>query len=68
MGTYCDKECEEMGGICDFCIFYKDENEGTEKGFAGEGICTKKGLEVVAHDGCDDDFYCSIAYEKSESK
>ncbi|MEK4122021.1 hypothetical protein [Lysinibacillus sp. FSL K6-0102] len=58
MAKYCDKECEELGGICDFCIHYQDENEGTDKGFAGEGKCLMKNEVVVAHDGCDDDFYC----------
>lgn len=58
MATYCGDECKELGGICDFCIHYKDEYEGTDKGFSGEGICKVKNIEVMAHDGCDDDFYC----------
>ena len=64
MAVYCDKECEEMGGLCDYCIFYRDEYAGTNKGFAGEGICTKKNIEVMAHDGCDDDFHCCLADER----
>lgn len=61
MAVYCDKECEEIGGLCDSCIFYRDEYAGTNKGFAGEGVCTKKNIEVMAHDGCDDDFHCCLA-------
>ncbi|MFY0516280.1 hypothetical protein ACOMCU_00420 [Lysinibacillus sp. UGB7] len=58
MAKYCGKECEEMGGVCDFCNHYTDDYKGTDKGFAGEGLCTKKNIKVVAHDGCDDDFHC----------
>lgn len=58
MAIYCDEGCVESGGICDFCIYYKDDNEGTDKKFTGGGVCLKKNIEVCAHDGCDDDFHC----------
>lgn len=66
MAAYCDKECEEIGGICDFCIHYRDENEGTDKGFAGEGMCLKKNEVVEAHFGCEDDFHCSLVGNQKE--
>lgn len=37
---------------------YKDEYEGTDKGFAGEGMCLAKNIKVDACDSCDDDFHC----------
>jgi hypothetical protein len=63
MAVYCDEECKEVGGLCDFCIYYKDEYEGADK-FAGEGVCLKKNIKVMAHDGCDDDFHCFIVENK----
>lgn len=66
IAIYCNNECREVGSICDFCKYYKDEYEGTDKGFAGEGICKVKNIEVLAHDGCDDDFHCFKADEEGE--
>jgi hypothetical protein len=65
MVVYCDEECKEVGGLCDFCVYYKDEYEGTDK-FSGEGKCTKKNIEVMAHDGCDDDFHCTLAVQTED--
>lgn len=64
MAIYCNDECKDMGGICDFCIYYQDANEDTNKGFAGEGVCTKKSIEVDACDGCDDDFHCTLVEDE----
>lgn len=58
MAKYCNAECEEVGSICDFCKHYLDDNENTEKSFAGEGLCLAKNIRVDALDSCDDDFYC----------
>jgi hypothetical protein len=58
MAVFCSKECEEVGAICDFCIHYKDDNEGTDKGFAGEGHCEVSKERVSACDYCDEHFHC----------
>lgn len=60
MAKYCDKECEEMGSLCDYCIYYKDDLEGVEGKFAGEGLCIKKDIRVDAYDSCADDFHCTL--------
>jgi hypothetical protein len=58
MAIYCNVECQEAGAICDFCIHYKDDNEGSDKGFAGEGFCEAKKIRVDACHMCEDDFHC----------
>lgn len=42
--------------ICDFCIHYRDKNEGTNKGFYGIGICDIDGSVIQAYYSCDDNF------------
>ena len=63
MAKYCDSGCKETGGVCDFCIYYEDEYAGTD-GFSGQGVCVKKNEKVVAYDGCDDEFHCSLIKEE----
>jgi len=62
VAIFCSDACREIGPICDFCIHYRDDYEGKD-GFAGEGICEAKGIRVMAHESCDDDFHCFIAKE-----
>lgn len=58
MPKFCNKECEIMGSVCDFCIHYLDDAHGKENGFAGEGLCMAKKRHVDATDSCEDDFEC----------
>ncbi|WP_133014983.1 hypothetical protein [Clostridium cuniculi] len=53
MAKFCSVECEEVGAICDFCIYYQDEyRDILQNGsFAGEGICGVTTEEVSACDG-----------------
>jgi len=64
MAIYCDKECEEMGSLCDFCVYYLYDKHSDKNVFAGEGLCQKKNIRVDAIESCDDDFHCSLVKEK----
>ena len=64
MAIYCDKECEEMGSLCDFCVYYLDDKHSDKNVFAGEGLCQKKNIRVDAIESCDDDFHCILVKEK----
>ena len=60
MAKYCNDECKLVGGVCDFCIYYEDDEViyGLDSFFQGYGKCKIKNISVQASDGCDDDFYC----------
>ena len=69
MVKFCDKECEERGSICDFCIYYLDEyrdilklkDEHGRLEFAGDGICKIDKHEVDACSGYNcDNFHCFV--------
>lgn len=65
MAKYCSKECD---AICDFCINYIDNNErfAGYEGFAGQGYCAAKEINVDALDYCEDDFVCFRTKEESK--
>lgn len=63
MAKYCNIGCEEIGSLCDFCIYYKDDSFDLKSDFEGEGLCTKKNIRVDSSDSCEDDFYCSLLKE-----
>lgn len=66
MAKFCDEECKDTGGICDFCENYVDKYVIMGNGkFAGEGFCKAKNEEVFAHDGCNDDFHCVLVTEEN---
>ncbi|PIH59087.1 hypothetical protein CS562_14190 [Paenibacillus sp. LK1] len=56
MAVYCDSECEMVGALCDFCIYYKDDY--TNGKFQGDGLCEKKNIRTEAIFSCNDDFHC----------
>lgn len=75
MARFCSKECEQEGGLCDFCTHYKDEYRDIKKlkdkngnlKFAGEGICDITKENVMADDGykCNN-FECFMIDNKEE--
>lgn len=62
MAKYCDDDCMP---ICDFCVHYRDDNEGKD-GFAGEGYCEAKNEQTDACDFCEDDFHCFRLTEEAK--
>ena len=59
MAKFCNKECEDRGSICDFCLYYKDEyrdilklkNKNGNILFAGNGMCEITKEDTLAIDG-----------------
>lgn len=62
MNRYCNKECEEVGAVCDFCIHFLLYKNKDGINIDGSGWCGLKRKEVDIGDGCKDNFYCEIQW------
>ena len=51
MAKFCNKECKEVGPICDFCRFY-NFNADKYGVYLNKGYCTKLEKRKEPEDGC----------------
>jgi len=56
MSKYCSKECEEVGPVCDFCIYY-NFNANKNGAYTGHGYCKKLKIHREPYEGCNE-FVC----------
>ena len=51
MSKFCNKECKEVGPICDFCRLY-NFNSDISGVYVGQGYCTFEDKRREPEDGC----------------
>ena len=63
-GKFCNKECKEVGPICDFCRFY-NFNSDIDGAYIDKGYCTLFNERKEPEDGCK--WFICVNYKKLES-
>ncbi len=61
---YCNKECKEVGPICDFCRFY-NFNSDKYGIYIGKGYCVRLENRKEPEDGCK--YFICMNYKKNNS-
>ncbi len=64
MAKYCSKECEQVGAVCDFCIYY-DFNADEHGNYVENGYCNYHKEKRDPEQGCED-FVCYLVKEKND--
>ena len=64
MAKYCNKECEEVGVVCDFCIHF-DFNADDKENYTEDGYCNYHKEKKDPSEGCSE-FVCFNIKEKNE--
>lgn len=63
-GKFCNKECREVGPICDFCRFY-NFNSDIYGAYINKGYCVLQDKRMEPEDGCK--WFICMNYKKLKS-